>query len=48
MDAAFSHLREVIEIYINLDDREMIGRSFIELTESLVWVGRYQEASDTA
>ncbi len=47
-DAAFSHLREVIEIYINLDDREMIGRSFIELTESLVWVGRYQEAADTA
>jgi tetratricopeptide (TPR) repeat protein/uncharacterized membrane protein len=47
-DAALTHLREVIEIYINLDDREMIGRSFIELTEALFWFGRFQEAADTA
>ena len=47
-DAALTHLREVIEIYINLDDHEMIGRSFIELTEALFWVDRFQEAADTA
>jgi tetratricopeptide (TPR) repeat protein len=47
-DAVLANLREAIEIYINLHDREMIGRSFIELTEALVWVGRYQEAADTA
>jgi tetratricopeptide (TPR) repeat protein len=31
-DAVIANLREALEIYINLNDREMIGRSFIELT----------------
>jgi hypothetical protein len=30
-DAAIARLREVLEIYIQLDDREMIGRSFTDL-----------------
>ncbi len=47
-DAALPHLREVVEIYINLDDREMIGRSFIELTDAFIWAGRFHEAAETA
>jgi tetratricopeptide (TPR) repeat protein len=46
-DAALAHLREVIEIYINLDDREMIGRSSIELTDAFIWAGRFEEAAET-
>ena len=34
-DAAIANLREALEIYISLDDREMIGRSFTELTDRL-------------
>jgi tetratricopeptide (TPR) repeat protein len=47
-DAALAHLREAVEIYINLDDREMIGRSFIELTDAFIWAGRFHEAVETA
>jgi tetratricopeptide (TPR) repeat protein len=47
-DAAIAHLREVLEIYINLDDREMIGRSFTELAAASIWAGRSQEATETA
>ncbi len=47
-DAAIAHLREVLEIYINLDDREMIGRSFTELAAASIWAGRFQEATETA
>ena len=47
-DAAIAHLREALEIYINLDDREMIGRSFTELTDAFIWAGRFQEATETA
>ena len=46
-DGALAHLREVIEIYINLDDREMIGRSSIELTDAFIWAGRFEEAAET-
>ena len=47
-DAALAHLRQVIEVYTNLDDREMIGRSFIELTDTFIWAGRFHEAVETA
>ena len=47
-DAAIAHLRELLEIYINLDDREMIGRSFTELAAASIWAGRFQEATETA
>jgi tetratricopeptide (TPR) repeat protein len=46
-DAAIAHLREVLEIYIKLDDRKMIGRSFIELAAASIWAGRFQEATET-
>ena len=47
-DAALGNLREALEIYISLDDREMIGRSFAELTDALIGSGRLQEAAETA
>jgi tetratricopeptide (TPR) repeat protein len=47
-DATIAHLREVLEIYINLGDREMIGRSFTELAAASIWAGRFQEATETA
>jgi tetratricopeptide (TPR) repeat protein len=46
-DAAIAHLREVLEIYINLDDRKMIGRSFTELAAASIWAGRFREATET-
>jgi tetratricopeptide (TPR) repeat protein len=48
LDAALAHLREVVEIYINLDDREMVGRGFTRLTGALISAGRFQEAIETA
>jgi tetratricopeptide (TPR) repeat protein len=47
-DAAIAHLHEVLEIYINLDDLEMIGRNFTELAAASIWAGRFQEATETA
>ena len=44
-DAALANLRAVLEIYTNLGDREMIGRSFAELADAFIWVGRSREAS---
>ncbi len=46
-DAAIAHLHKVLEIYINLDDRKMVGRSFIELAAASIWAGRFQEATET-
>ncbi len=48
LDAALARLREVVEIYINLDDREMVGRGFTRLTGALISAGRFQEAIKTA
>jgi hypothetical protein len=47
---AARHLRAraVLEIYINLDDREMIGRSFTEMAAASIWASRFQEATKTA
>ncbi len=47
-DAALAHLEEALEIYLELGDREAIGRSFTELTDDLIWAGRFQEAAQTA
>ena len=47
-DAALANLREVLEIYTNLGDREMIGSSFAELADAFIWAGRFQDASETA
>jgi tetratricopeptide (TPR) repeat protein len=47
-DAALGNHREALETYINLGDREMAARRFIELAEACNWVGRSQEAAETA
>jgi predicted ATPase len=47
-DAALVNLHEVLEIYTNLGDREMIGKSFVELADAFVWVGRSQQAAESA
>jgi tetratricopeptide (TPR) repeat protein len=47
-DAALANLRDVLDIYTNLGDREMIGRSFAELADALIWVSRFHDASETA
>jgi tetratricopeptide (TPR) repeat protein len=47
-DAALANLREALNIYIDLDDRKMIGEGFIELTDAFIWAGRFQEAVATA
>ena len=38
-DLVFANLYEALEIYLNLVDREMIGRSFTELTDAFNWAG---------
>jgi predicted ATPase len=47
-DTALPNLRESLEIYIGLDDRDMVGRSFSELTDALILAGRFQQAIETA
>ena len=47
-DSAVADLREVLDIYTNLGDRERIGSSFAELTDTFIWVGRFREAAETA
>ncbi len=46
--AALANLREALEIYINLDDRDKIGRTFTELTDAFIWTGRFAKATETA
>jgi hypothetical protein len=47
-EVALAHLREVVEIYVNLGDREMAGGSFAKLSGALISVGRFKEAIETA
>ncbi|MGC2755318.1 ATP-binding protein, partial [Candidatus Binatus sp.] len=47
-DSAVADLREVLDIYTNLGDRERIGSSFAELTDAFIWMGRFREAAETA
>ncbi len=48
MGHSIANLREALEIYIGLGDREMIARSFADLTDAFIWAGRFQEAIETA
>jgi len=47
-DAAVTSLREALEIYTDLGDREMIGRSYADLTDVLFLAGRLPAATETA
>ncbi len=47
-DAALANLRESVEVCIGVGDRDMIGSSFSELTDTLIFAGRFQEAGETA
>jgi tetratricopeptide (TPR) repeat protein len=47
-DAALANLGEVVEIFINLGDREMIGKSFSQLTDALILAGRFPQAVEAA
>jgi tetratricopeptide (TPR) repeat protein len=42
-DAALANLAEALEIYLRLGDREMIGRSFTESADALIFAGRIQQ-----
>jgi hypothetical protein len=41
-------LRESLEVYIRVGDRDIIGRSFSELTDALIFAGRFREAIEVA
>jgi tetratricopeptide (TPR) repeat protein len=47
-NAVLTLLGEALEIYIDLGDRELIGKAFNEMADSFFWAGRFQEATDTA
>jgi tetratricopeptide (TPR) repeat protein len=47
-DAVFANLREALDIYLNLGDRDMVGKSFTELTDAFISAGNFQEAAQTA
>ncbi len=41
-------LREALDIYMKLEDRETVVRTVNELTDALIWSGSLQEATETA
>ena len=47
-NAVFANLREALDIYVNLGERDLVGRSFTELTDALISAGDFQEAARTA
>jgi hypothetical protein len=47
-EKALANFRESLEVCIEIGNRDMIGRSFSELTDALLLCGRYQEATGTA
>src|SRR5713226_6256282 len=47
-DMVVANLHEALEIYVNLGDRDTIVKTVNELIEALFWVGRFQEAVETA
>jgi tetratricopeptide (TPR) repeat protein len=47
-DDAIACLREELEIYTNLNDREMIGNSFGQLADTFAWIARFDDATETA
>ena len=48
VDEAFVHGSEAIEIYVETGDRELIGRSFLDVVNGLMWAGRYLELLQVA
>jgi tetratricopeptide (TPR) repeat protein len=46
-DSAFANLRESAELYVGIGDRELIGKSFGDLTDALILAGRFPEAVET-
>ncbi|MFZ0678291.1 ATP-binding protein [Candidatus Binatus sp.] len=46
--AGEANLGEALEIYIELDDREMVGRTFTELTDAFVRTAHFARAIETA
>jgi tetratricopeptide (TPR) repeat protein len=47
-DEVFGNLHEALDIYVNLGDRDMVGKSFTELTNAYISAGNFQEAAQTA
>jgi predicted ATPase len=47
-DAALANLCKSLEVYVELGDHDMMGRSFSELTDALIVAGRFQQAIETA
>jgi tetratricopeptide (TPR) repeat protein len=47
-DAVFANLREALDIYVSLGDRDLVGRSFTELTDAFISAGDFKEAAQTA
>jgi predicted ATPase len=46
-DWAIAHFRESLDLYIRMNDREMCGKSFNELTDTFVQAGRHRDAIET-
>jgi tetratricopeptide (TPR) repeat protein len=46
-DSVFANLRESAELYVGIGDRELIGKSFGDLTDALILAGRFPEAVET-
>jgi predicted ATPase len=46
-DMVVANLREALDIYVDLGEREAIVRTVNELTDTLLWVGGYREATET-
>ena len=47
-DTALANLRESLEVYIGVGDRDLIARSFSGLTDALIVAGRFEQAIETA
>jgi tetratricopeptide (TPR) repeat protein len=48
VDEALAHGSEAIETYVATGDRELIGRSFTDLTDGLMWARRYRKVIKVA
>jgi tetratricopeptide (TPR) repeat protein len=47
-EVALENLRESLEVYIRVGNRDLIGKKFSELTDALIVAGRFDEAAETA
>ncbi len=48
VDEAVVHGSEAIDIYVETGDRELIGRSFTDMTDGLMWARRYRKVIKVA